>query len=89
MDATGIEFSVEDTGIGIAPDDVATVLSPFGQIESQMTRRFEGTGLGLPLAKLSAERLGGTLQIRSQIGVGTTVTVSIPCAPRPPGERPD
>ena len=47
-----------------------------------MTRRFEGTGLGLPLAKLSAERMGGSLEIDSEVGVGTTVFVSLPyCAP--------
>ncbi|MCB9959122.1 MAG: CHASE2 domain-containing protein [Rhodospirillaceae bacterium] len=75
---TRIDFSVSDTGIGIAPEHIPTVLSPFGQIEDQMTRRFEGTGLGLPLAKLSAERLGGTLEIESEVGVGTTVYVSLP-----------
>ncbi|MCA8908833.1 MAG: CHASE2 domain-containing protein [Rhodospirillaceae bacterium] len=79
---TRIDFSVSDTGIGIAPEHIGTVLSPFGQIEDQMTRRFEGTGLGLPLAKLSAERMGGSLEIDSEVGVGTTVFVSLPyCAP--------
>jgi signal transduction histidine kinase len=74
----GLDISVIDTGNGIAPDDLDTVLSPFGQIDSSWTRKHEGTGLGLPLAKSLVELHGGNLSIASEVGVGTTVTVHFP-----------
>ena len=83
IDKRTICLSVADTGIGIAAEHMATVLAPFGQIENQLTRHYEGTGLGLPLAKLSAERLGGRLWIDSEVGVGTTVYVTLRQVQRP------
>ena len=74
----GFEFQVADTGIGIAPEDIPKALSQFGQVDSDLGRRHEGTGLGLPLAKCLAELHGGSLDLQSQIGVGTTVTVRFP-----------
>jgi signal transduction histidine kinase len=71
-------FSVADTGIGIAPADIEKALSPFGQIDSDIARRFRGTGLGLSIVKGICELHGGTLDIDSEVGVGTTVTVVIP-----------
>jgi two-component system cell cycle sensor histidine kinase PleC len=70
--------SVSDTGIGIAPKNFAKVLSPFGQVESAMSRSHEGTGLGLPLVKGMVERHGGTLELASELGQGTTVTLYFP-----------
>ncbi|MEO3433209.1 HAMP domain-containing sensor histidine kinase [Inquilinus sp. CAU 1745] len=76
--AGGIAVAVRDTGIGIAPEDIQTALTPFGQIESGWSRRYEGTGLGLPLAKSLVEMHGGTLEIASEKGVGTLVTIHLP-----------
>ncbi|MGD0142663.1 MAG: PAS domain-containing sensor histidine kinase [Rhizomicrobium sp.] len=74
----GLSVGVSDTGIGIAAADLQKVLSPFGQVESAFTRKHQGTGLGLPLAKSLAELHGGTLSLESIDGEGTTVTVSLP-----------
>ena len=78
-----IRLIMKDTGIGIPPEHIETALAPFGQIESALSRKFEGTGLGLPLAKLSAEKLGGTLELRSDVGRGTEVVVTLPSGNEP------
>ncbi|NQU71690.1 MAG: HAMP domain-containing histidine kinase, partial [Rhodospirillales bacterium] len=75
---TGFRVSVSDTGIGIARENFDTVLSPFGQVDSALARKFDGTGLGLPLAKSLAELHGGSLNLESVIGSGTTVTIQFP-----------
>ncbi|GAB2176947.1 sensor histidine kinase [Dongia sp. agr-C8] len=71
-------FSVADTGIGIAAADIEKALSPFGQIDSDIARRYRGTGLGLSIVKGICELHGGTIDIDSEVGVGTTVTIVIP-----------
>jgi signal transduction histidine kinase len=71
-------ISVTDTGIGMAASDIPVALERFGQIDSTLARRYEGTGLGLPLAKQLAELHGGRLNIESCVGVGTIVTVALP-----------
>jgi len=73
-----VAFTVRDTGIGIAEADIATALSPFGQIDSDMARRYRGTGLGLSIVKGVADLHHGSLDIMSQIGAGTTITLVIP-----------
>ena len=73
-----LALSVSDTGIGMKPEEIPIALEPFRQIDSVHTRRFEGTGLGLPLARTLAELHGGTLHIISAPGRGTTVTVIFP-----------
>ncbi|MFN4090112.1 MAG: PAS domain-containing sensor histidine kinase [Alphaproteobacteria bacterium] len=78
MEDGGIAFVVADTGIGIAPDEIERAMAPFSQIESGLARRYEGTGLGLPLSKALTEQHGGTLSLESEPGVGTTVTVRLP-----------
>lgn len=81
--ATGsISIVVSDTGIGIAEDDIAVALTPFSQIDSSLSRHYDGTGLGLPLSKKLAERLGGTLSIVSTPGHGTKVTVCLSSIPQ-------
>jgi signal transduction histidine kinase len=70
-------IEVRDTGIGIAAENMAKVMTSFGQVESKVTRKYEGSGLGLPLAKHLVELHGGTLTIQSQVDVGTTVTVML------------
>ena len=88
----GVAFVVRDTGIGMSSQDIPKALEPFGQIDSKVSRKYEGTGLGLPLAKHLVELHGGTLTIESTVNAGTTVTVMLPaervvsigkCAPRP------
>jgi signal transduction histidine kinase len=73
-----LDVRVADTGIGIARTDIDKVLQAFGQVESALSRKNGGTGLGLPLAKGLAELHGGRLDIDSDVGKGTTVTVSMP-----------
>ncbi len=71
-------FKVVDTGIGIAKDDIPKALSPFTQIDSDLHRSYEGTGLGLPLSKALAELHGATLTVESELGRGTAVAVRFP-----------
>lgn len=70
--------SVGDNGIGIKSADRATILMPFGRAENAYNRTHEGTGLGLPLVKKFTELHGGRLEIDSELGVGTTVTLRLP-----------
>jgi PAS domain S-box-containing protein len=76
--AQELRISVVDTGIGIAPEDIDKALTPFGQVDSALSRKFEGTGLGLPLAKSLVELHGGVLDLESVVGSGTRVTVRFP-----------
>ncbi len=71
-------IEVQDTGVGIAPQDISKVMATFGQVENELSRRFEGTGLGLPLSKKLVELMGGKLDIKSELGKGTIVTVILP-----------
>ena len=73
-----LALAVSDTGIGMKAEEIPIALEPFRQIESVHTRRYEGTGLGLPLARTLAELHGGTLSIESMPNRGTTVTVTLP-----------
>jgi signal transduction histidine kinase len=73
-----IALAVADTGIGMAPEHISIALARFGQVDSRLARRYEGTGLGLPLVKRLVELHGGTLAIDSALGRGTTVTVLLP-----------
>jgi signal transduction histidine kinase/CheY-like chemotaxis protein len=73
-----IAFDVQDTGIGIAPEDQERIFQEFTQIESAIQRRVRGTGLGLPLCRKLAELLGGTVSVRSIPGAGSTFTAEIP-----------
>jgi len=71
-------FEVRDSGIGIAPKDISRAMAPFGQVDSALSRKFEGTGLGLPLTKKFVELMGGTFAINSEPEKGTTVTFCLP-----------
>ncbi|MFM7347084.1 MAG: PAS-domain containing protein [Tagaea sp.] len=73
-----LRLSIADSGIGMREQDIPRALEPFGQIDSALARRFEGTGLGLPLTKKLAELHGGTLELRSKPGMGTTAIVRFP-----------
>ena len=76
--AEGLEIAIADTGIGIAAHDLAKALQPFGQIDSRMSRKYQGTGLGLPLAKAMIELHGGSLRLESELGRGTTAILRLP-----------
>jgi signal transduction histidine kinase len=69
---------VSDTGTGMAKDQIPLALEPFRQLNSQFRSKHQGTGLGLPIAKDLIELHGGTFAIKSEVGVGTTVTISLP-----------
>ncbi|MEX0697754.1 MAG: MHYT domain-containing protein [Dongiaceae bacterium] len=75
---SGYVFRITDTGIGMALEDIPKALMPFGQIDSNLSRKYEGTGLGLPLTKHLVEMHSGSLDLQSAKGVGTTVTVRFP-----------
>ncbi len=74
----GHRLAVSDTGVGIAEDDIERALKPFVQVVSTLTRRYIGAGLGLPLSQRLVELHGGTLEIESALGAGTTVTARFP-----------
>jgi two-component system cell cycle sensor histidine kinase PleC len=71
-------IGIQDSGIGIAPHALQKLGRPFEQVESQLTKTQHGSGLGLAIAKSLVELHGGTMRIRSTLGVGTTVVVRLP-----------
>jgi CheY-like chemotaxis protein/anti-sigma regulatory factor (Ser/Thr protein kinase) len=72
-----IQFSVIDTGIGIAPEDLARLFTPFVQVDSHLNRQFEGTGLGLALVEKLTDLHGGSVQVESEVGVGSRFTINL------------
>ena len=71
-------IEIADTGIGMAPERIETALAPFRQIDETVGRRYEGLGLGLPLAHALIRLHGGRLAITSTVGKGTTVNIALP-----------
>ncbi|NTW02290.1 MAG: PAS domain S-box protein, partial [Oscillochloris sp.] len=78
LDAGMVRFVVQDTGIGIAPDDLSRLFQPFNQIDSGLSRQHEGTGLGLVLVRRLAELHGGSVAVESTVGVGSRFTITLP-----------
>jgi PAS domain S-box-containing protein len=74
----GLRIRVVDDGIGIPQADLETVFDRFSQVENSYTRKYGGTGLGLHLTKKLVELHGGTISLASDVGLGTTVTVTLP-----------
>jgi signal transduction histidine kinase len=74
----GVTISVRDTGIGIAPEDQATIFEEFRQVGRDDARKQEGTGLGLTLARKFVELHRGRIWVQSQVGQGTTFTFTTP-----------
>ncbi len=77
-----LSIEVRDTGIGIAQENIPKAMSTFGQIEGVLDRKFEGTGLGLPLVISLVELHGGTVDLQSEPGEGTIVTFTVPAIRR-------
>lgn len=71
-----VYIKVIDTGIGIEEKDIPKTLSAFGQIDSELSRKYEGTGLGLPLTKKLVELMNGKFDLQSKINEGTTITIT-------------
>ena len=74
----GLIFRVADTGIGMSAEQIPIALSPFGQVDSGLNRKYDGVGLGLPLTKRLIELHEGTIEITSEPGRGTTVDFHLP-----------
>ena len=73
-----VRMIVNDTGIGIAEDKLDLIFERFRQADGSMSRQYEGTGLGLPIVKALVEKLGGSITVKSQFGLGSTFCVDIP-----------
>jgi PAS domain S-box-containing protein len=73
-----IKIKIQDSGIGIECDKLELLFKPFMQVETGLTRRHEGTGLGLSICKRLTEMLGGKIDVESQIGIGSSFTVTLP-----------
>lgn len=84
-----ITFAVIDTGIGIARESLSSLFQDFAQVESPMQKYYRGTGLGLSLSRRLAELLGGSVGVESQLGRGSTFTVTIPTEFRNPESKAD
>jgi signal transduction histidine kinase/DNA-binding response OmpR family regulator/HPt (histidine-containing phosphotransfer) domain-containing protein len=72
-----LRFSVEDTGVGIAEDQLPLLYTPFRQLDGSMNRRFDGTGLGLAISKKLAELMGGRLEVKSRVGAGSIFSLDV------------
>ncbi|GAK44284.1 integral membrane sensor signal transduction histidine kinase [Tepidicaulis marinus] len=77
-DTGELSIDIRDTGIGIARKDIALAMENFGQIDNSLHRQYEGTGLGLPLSRRLMELHGGRLELESEVGVGTCVSLVFP-----------
>jgi PAS domain S-box-containing protein len=78
VDGGFVHLSVTDTGLGIAEEDLGSLFQPFHQLESGLSRRFEGTGLGLCICKKLVDRLGGDIKVESAKGRGSTFSFTLP-----------
>ena len=77
MPGQALEVAVQDTGIGIAPDRIQRIFESFAQADNGISRQFGGTGLGLTISSMLAERMGGGISVRSEIGHGSTFTLRV------------
>jgi two-component system, sensor histidine kinase RpfC len=81
-----VSFAVQDTGIGIAPEQLGRIFEPFVQADGSTTRRHKGTGLGLAISRTLVEQMGGALQVTSAVGAGTTFSFDLRLARATPDE---
>jgi len=75
---SAIEFSVHDTGMGIAEQNLPYIFEMFRQADSSTTRAYEGAGMGLYIAKKYSDLLGATISVESTVGEGSTFTLTLP-----------
>jgi signal transduction histidine kinase/DNA-binding response OmpR family regulator len=76
-----VRFSVADSGIGMSPEQAAKIFESFTQADSSTTRRYGGTGLGLTITKRFCEMMGGSIDVESEEGTGSTFTIELPAEP--------
>jgi signal transduction histidine kinase len=74
----GVTISVEDTGDGIPPDKLEIIFDRFAQVNTSLTRKTEGSGIGLALVKSLVEMLGGSIKVKSEVGKGSKFTIELP-----------
>jgi len=79
--SAAVSVTVGDTGIGMSSADIEIAFQPFGQVDNRLERKYEGTGLGLPLTKALVDLHGGNMAIESARGAGTRITVTLPRTP--------
>jgi len=84
----GATIAVVDSGVGMAADQIAGALTPFGQVQSHLSRTQEGTGLGLPIARGLARQHGGDLYLESEPGAGTSAVLTLPGVSNPETREP-
>ena len=84
-----VRLRVADTGIGIAPEDMAKLFQPFRQVDSTLSRKHEGTGLGLAICRRLASLMGGRIDAESRPGEGSVFTFTLPLAPPAPAGLPE
>ncbi len=78
----GVDIVVRDTGIGIPPDALPFIFDEFRQVDSGLTRRHGGAGLGLAIARKLTEQMGGSIRVNSEVNVGSTITLHLPIGKR-------
>ncbi len=78
-----VQVSITDTGIGVPEDKLESIFEPFQQAENSPARQYEGTGLGLPIARKLIRKQGGEIWLVSEVGVGSTFSMIMPCDPLP------
>ncbi|MCA9523526.1 MAG: response regulator [Myxococcales bacterium] len=79
-----IRFEVQDSGIGMSPEQLSRIFKPFSQVDSSSTRKFGGTGLGLTISRRFAQMHGGEITVRSALGEGSSFTAVLPTRPLTP-----
>ena len=87
-DSGMVTIRIEDHGIGMQPEAIERAFAPFVQLDDDLSRQFDGSGLGLPLARLLTELHGGSIRIDSAPGTGTTATFILPAYALDAGKRP-